>query len=114
MKSFEDNRGIELCAKSSAKLSYATSSAKSSYNTSSIFKSLAKHTNFNYRNAVARNAKNPFDELERKVLNKLRPRYSFENFKKLQHSLLKMSLLDKVLWLRNTEDAFNAKSDQYL
>ena len=111
MKSSDDNRGNEFCAKSSAKLSHATHSAKSSYNTSTLIKSLAKHANYNYSAAVARNKKNPFDELERKVLNKLRPRYSFENFKKLQHSLLKMSLLDKVLWLRNTEDAFNAKSD---
>tara|TARA_R100001129_G_C5159770_1_gene201449 strand:- start:199 stop:537 length:339 start_codon:yes stop_codon:yes gene_type:complete len=111
MKSSEDNRGNEFCAKSSAKLSYATSSAKSSYNTSTLIKSIAKHTNYNYRAAIARNEKNPFDELERKVLNKLRPNYSFEDFKKLQHSLLRMSLLDKVLWLRNTEDAFNAKAD---
>ena len=111
MKSSEDNRGNELCAKSSAKLSYATSSAKSSYNTSTIFKSLAKHTNFNYRNAVSRNAKNPFDELERKVLNKLRPNYSYEDFTQIQHSLLKMCLLDKVLWLRKAEEAFNAQPD---
>ena len=111
MESSEASRGMQLCANSSAKLSHATSSAKSSYNTSSIFKSLAKHTNFNYRNAVARNAKNPFDELERKVLNKLRPNYSYEDFTQIQHSLLKMCLLDKVLWLRKAEEAFNAQPD---
>jgi hypothetical protein len=111
MKSDSYNRGNELCAKSSAKLSYATSSAKSSFNTTSIFKNLAKLTKTNYRSAIRRNQKNPFDELERKILNKLRPNYSYEDFTQIQHALLRMPLLDKIMWLRETEDAFNAKSD---
>ena len=109
MKSDSYNRGNELCAKSSAKLSYTTSSAESSFNTTSIFKNLAKLTNTNYRSAIRRKEKNPFDDLERRVLFKMRPNYSFEDFKEIQKALLRMPLLDKVQWLKNTDDALNER-----
>tara|TARA_R110000803_G_C11934553_1_gene315809 strand:- start:376 stop:717 length:342 start_codon:yes stop_codon:yes gene_type:complete len=112
MKSDPYNRGYEFCAKSSAISSnIAKSSAKSSYINTTIIKNLAKLTNINYKAAINRNQRNPFDELERRVIFKLRPNYSFESFKEIQLALMRMPLLEKVLWLRNTEDALNAKRD---
>ena len=65
-----------------------------------LAKNVSKQTNQNYVATVQRSAKFPIDELQRRVLKKLRPRYSVDGFKELLANLDHISGFERLAWLR--------------
>jgi hypothetical protein len=70
----------------------------------SLAKLTAKKKNPAYAAVVERSAKFPIDELQRRVLSKLRKRYSEEAYKDLVLNLDHVSLFDKLNWLKEMDD----------
>jgi len=71
-----------------------------------LAKNVSKQTNQNYVATVQRSAKFPIDELQRRVLKKLRPRYSVDGFKELLANLDHISGFERLAWLRAMELKF--------
>ena len=69
----------------------------------SLAKLTAKRTNPNYMGAVQRSAKFPIDELQRRVLGKLKKRYSVEAYKDLVINLEHIPIFDKLNWLKEMD-----------
>jgi len=97
-------------AKLSAKLSNPNNSLNKKHNLANLakIKNLAKITakrsNPAYSEVVNRSAKFPIDELQRRVLSKLRKRYSEEAYKDLVINLEHIPIFDKLTWLREMDD----------
>ena len=70
----------------------------------SLAKLTAKKKNPAYAAAVDRSAKFPIDELQRRVLSKLRKKYSEEAYKDLVINLDHIPIFDKFNWLRDMDD----------
>ena len=70
----------------------------------SLAKLTAKKKNPAYAAAVDRSAKFPIDELQRRVLSKLRKKYSEEAYKDLVINLEQIPIFDKFNWLRDMDD----------
>jgi len=68
-----------------------------------LAKLTAKRTNPVYSQAVKRSAKFPIDELQRRVLSKLRKRYSVEAYKDLVINLEHIPIFDKLNWLKDMD-----------
>ena len=64
-----------------------------------LAKNVSKQTNQNYVATVQRSAKFPIDELQRRVLKKLRPRYSVDAYKDLLANLDHISGFERLEWL---------------
>ena len=96
-------------AKLSAQLSNPINSLNKKNNLANLakFKNLAKLTakrsNPAYSEVVNRSAKFPIDELQRRVLSKLRKRYSEEAYKDLVINLEHIPIFDKLNWLRDMD-----------
>tara|TARA_R110002074_G_scaffold265526_1_gene437764 strand:- start:258 stop:617 length:360 start_codon:yes stop_codon:yes gene_type:complete len=69
----------------------------------SLAKLTAKRTNPNYMGAVQRSAKFPIDELQRRVLGKLKKRYSVEAYKDLVINLEHIPIFEKLAWLKEMD-----------
>jgi hypothetical protein len=69
-----------------------------------LAKLTAKKKNPAYAAVVERSAKFPIDELQRRVLSKLRKRYSEEAYKDLVINLEHIPIFDKLNWLRDMDD----------
>jgi hypothetical protein len=97
-------------AKLSAKLSNPNNSLNKKHNLATLAKinNLAKLTakrkNPAYAAAVNRSAKFPIDELQRRVLGKLKSRYSEDAYKDLVINLDHIPIFDKLNWLREMDD----------
>ena len=97
-------------AKLSAKLSNPNNSLNKKHNLANLAKinNLAKLTakkiNPAYAAAVDRSAKFPIDELQRRVLGKLKKRYSEDAYKDLVINLDHIPIFDKLTWLREMDD----------
>lgn len=96
----KDNRGNDT---STAKNNYAINPALS-LKLKYILNNTAKNTNWRFRQRVDASKKDPVTELERRVLNKLRPMYSFDNFKELMTVVARLSPFEKVKYLREIEN----------
>ena len=70
----------------------------------SLAKLMAKKKNPAYAAAVDRSAKFPIDEMQRRVLSKLRKRYSEDAYKDLVINLEHIPIFDKLTWLREMDD----------
>lgn len=70
----------------------------------SLAKITAKKSNPAYVAVVERSAKFPIDELQRRVLSKLRKRYSEDAYKDLVINLEHISMFDKLNWLKEMDD----------
>ena len=96
-------------AKLSAQLSNPINSLNKKSNLANLakIKNLAKLTakkaNPAYSEVVNRSAKFPIDELQRRVLSKLRKRYSEEAYKDLVINLEHIPIFDKLNWLREMD-----------
>ena len=64
---------------------------------------LANLANPAYSEVVNRSAKFPIDELQRRVLSKLRKRYSVEAYKDLVINLEHIPIFDKLNWLKEMD-----------
>ena len=62
-----------------------------------------------YVQAIDRSKIDPVAELERRVMKRLRPRYSLEAFKELQIAMQAMSALDRVDYLHKLQDKLNGR-----
>ena len=103
----------------SAKLSANLSNPKYSLNKKRRLANLAKinnlaklavkNTNTNYQAAVQRSAKYPLDELQRRVLTKLRKKYSEEAYKDLVINLEHIPVFEKIEWLKEMDDKLRRK-----
>lgn len=69
-----------------------------------ILNNTAKNTNWRFRQKVEASKKDPVTELEKRVLHKLRPMYSFEDFKDVMDEISRMSPYEKVEKLRDIEN----------
>ena len=105
MSDDKDNRGYTT---STAKHSKATSNADSTalnlLRINNIINSTAKNTNFRYKKRVSDSKFDPVRELERRVLDKLRPMYSWENFKELMIAINSLTNFEKMEYLRKLEN----------
>ena len=68
-----------------------------------------KRSNPAYSEVVKRSAKFPIDELQRRVLSKLRKRYSEEAYKDLVINLEHIPIFDKLNWLREMDLKFRSE-----
>jgi len=68
-----------------------------------LAKLTAKRANPVYSQAVKRSAKYPIDELQRRVLGKLKKRYSVEAYKDLVINLERIPIFDKLNWLKEMD-----------
>ena len=102
-------------AKFSAQLSTNNNPLKKNNNLANLakIKNLAKLTakrsNPVYSQAVKRSAKYPIDELQRRVLGKLKKRYSVEAYKDLVINLEHIPIFDKLNWLREMDLKFRSE-----
>ena len=62
-----------------------------------------------YVQAIDRSKIDPIAELERRVMKRLRPRYSLEAFKELQKAMQSMTALDRVDYLHKLQDKLNGR-----
>jgi len=69
-----------------------------------LAKLTAKTKNPAYAAAVDRSAKFPIDELQRRVLGKLKSKYSEEAYKDLVINLDHIPIFDKLNWLKEMDD----------
>jgi hypothetical protein len=60
-----------------------------------------------YVQAIDRSKIDPIAELERRVMKRLKPRYSLEAFKELQKVMQSMTALDRVDYLHKLQDKLN-------
>tara|TARA_R110000868_G_scaffold37379_2_gene132317 strand:+ start:48 stop:443 length:396 start_codon:yes stop_codon:yes gene_type:complete len=68
-----------------------------------LAKLTAKRANPAYVEVIERSAKFPIDELQRRVLSKLRKRYSVEAYKDLVINLEHIPIFDKLNWLKEMD-----------
>ena len=104
----------------SAKLSANLSNPKYSLNKKQRLANLAKinnlakltvkSTNTNYQADVQRSTKFPIDELQRRVLAKLRRTYSEEAYKDLVINLEHLPAFERLDWLKEMDDKLRRKS----
>ena len=73
-----------------------------------LINNTAKRTSFAYRSAISRNRANPLDELERRVMKRLRPRYSADRFKDLSLELAQLGSFDRQFWLLSMQEQLDA------
>tara|TARA_Y100000004_G_scaffold136481_1_gene154578 strand:+ start:4510 stop:4839 length:330 start_codon:yes stop_codon:yes gene_type:complete len=90
---------------SNAKLSNAKQSSESIAIThiNNLTKQLAKSFNHRYQQAKHRNALNPVQELERRVLRKVQPMWSTDRYLELCKALYTMTPFEKMEFLRRIE-----------
>ena len=90
---------------SNAKLSNAKQSSESIAIThiNNLTKQLAKSFNHSYQQAKHRNAENPVQELERRVLRKIQPMWSTDRYLELCKALHTMTAFEKMQFLRRIE-----------
>jgi len=65
----------------------------------SIIQKLAKHSNAKYREAIQRSKLSPLDELQRRVLKRIRPNYSADRFMELQNHISSMPPFQRQIFL---------------
>ena len=73
-----------------------------------IIQSVAKRTSFAYRSAIARNRANPLDELQRRVMRRLRPTYSSDRYAQLILEVSNLSPFDRQFWLLSMQEQLDA------
>ena len=91
-------------AKLSAHLSTQLNPLNKKNSLDSLAKLTAKTKNPAYAAAVNRSAKFPIDELQRRVLGKLKKKYSEDAYKDLVINLEHIPIFDKLSWLREMDD----------
>lgn len=75
-----------------------------------LAKMSVKSMNFAYQAAVSRSAKFPIDELQRRVLGKLRKTYSEEAYKDLVINLEHLPAFERLDWLKVMDDKLRRKN----
>lgn len=73
-----------------------------------IISNVAKRSSFAYRSAIARNRANPLDELQRRIMRRLRPTYSSDRYAQLIVDVSKLSPFDRQFWLLSMQEQLNA------
>ena len=73
-----------------------------------IIQNVAKRTSFAYRSAIARNRANPLDELQRRVMRRLRPTYSSDRYAQLMLEVSSLSPFDRQFWLLSMQEQLDA------
>lgn len=73
-----------------------------------IIQNVAKRTSFAYRSAIARNRANPLDELQRRVMRRLRPTYSSDRYAQLILEVSSLSPFDRQFWLLSMQEQLDA------
>ena len=68
-----------------------------------LTKNLAKNAKLSYSLAKKKGQANPISQLEIRVLNKLRPRYSITEFINLQNALDKLGRIKKLAWFQDMD-----------
>ena len=76
--------------------------------TNLIIQNVAKRTSFAYRSAIARNRANPLDELQRRVMRRLRPTYSSDRYAQLILEVSSLSPFDRQFWLLSMQEQLDA------
>jgi len=76
--------------------------------TNLIIQNVAKRTSFAYRSAIARNRANPLDELQRRVMRRLRPTYSSDRYAQLILDVSNLSPFDRQFWLLSMQEQLDA------
>ena len=76
--------------------------------TNLIIQNVAKRTSFAYRSAIARNRANPLDELQRRVMRRLRPTYSSDRYAQLILEVSNLSPFDRQFWLLSMQEQLDA------
>ena len=71
--------------------------------TYSLLQGITKKTSYNYVQAVRRNKDQPFEEQQRRVLKKLRPRLSRDKYMEFVKALNMQTLLKRVVTLKDLE-----------
>ena len=74
-----------------------------------LAKNTVKNTNMNYQAAVKRSSKYPLDELQRRVLGKLKKTYSEEAYKDLVINLEHIPVFEKIAWLKEMDDKLRSR-----
>lgn len=78
-------------------------SASANPQINSIIQNIAKHSNSKYREAITRSKQSPLDELQRRVLRKLRPNYSADRFNELQNHISALPPFQRQVFLGELE-----------
>ncbi len=73
-----------------------------------IIQNVAKRSSFAYRSAIARSRANPLDELQRRIMRRLRPTYSSDRYSDLIVQVSKLSPFDRQFWLLSMQEQLNA------
>lgn len=73
------------------------------YEIHNLTKRLAKSLNYSFQAAKKRNEENPVDEMQRRVLKRLRPMYSTDRFLELMRHLHTLSTFERMELLRDIE-----------
>ena len=73
-----------------------------------IISNVAKRTSFAYRSAIARNRANPLDELQRRVMRRLRPTYSSDRYAQLILEVSSLPPFDRQFWLLSMQEQLDA------
>ena len=76
--------------------------------TNLIIQNVAKRTSFAYRSAIARRRANPLDELQRRVMRRLRPTYSSDRYAQLMLEVSSLSPFDRQFWLLSMQEQLDA------
>jgi hypothetical protein len=76
--------------------------------TNLIISNIAKRSSFAYRSAIARNRANPLDELQRRIMRRLRPTYSSDRYSDLIVQVSKLSPFDRQFWLLSMQEQLDA------
>ncbi len=76
--------------------------------TNLIIQNVAKRTSFAYRSAIARNRANPLDELQRRVMRRLRPTYSSDRYAQLILEVSNLTPFDRQFWLLSMQEQLDA------
>ena len=108
----EDDKYNRACTTSNAEQSNAKQGSDSNANSTAInlhklnyiLKSTAKNTNYKFKQAVERSKRDPVAELQRRVLKKLQPRYSWDRFKELMIAIDRLSPYEKMQKIRQLEN----------
>jgi len=94
---------------SNAKQSQQSRIASADQTINNLLKRQALHCKAPYVQAIDRSKIDPIAELERRVMKRLRPRYSLEAFKELQKAMQSMTALDRVDYLHKLQDKLNGR-----
>ncbi len=78
-------------------------SASANPQINSIIQNIAKHSNSKYREAIQRSKQSPLDELQRRVMKKLRPSYSADRFSELQNHISGLPPFQRQVFLSELE-----------